>query len=412
MRKILKNFGELLVVMAPVVNSIQFLLFSLVGIDYDPENGGSGGLVAKLNVGFCLYCMAWVFIHENKTKPVYNVQWPYYMVFIPVLLFFLEDAFFNIGMDSFSGKQMTFYGVFSVPAVYLATYMYRYDRFDMIARYSDIIILLCTLALAMNLPNMIKLSSVSIGGAGNHQSISYSAAFCFALTLSNLLSDKNECRFQVFKSKFMRYVFFAILPLLAIICFMGGGRGGSFLLVFSFVSCIFMFSQKHFARTMFIGVLGILSFMVIAGSSGVFEDGFGRAFDYIQGGSVNLTVNQSDVARTALRNNSFRLIIESPFIGYGLWNGLKVSGYYMHNVFLDVAISGGIFYLIFFIYVMKKAFKSAYRLIRYDTKHGLLMAWMLYPTVMLMFSGFYLTCGIFMFCVTYSLLYSKKSKYL
>ncbi len=406
----LKNIGELLVIMTPLVNVIQFLLFSLVGIEYNPEEGT--GVVAILNVSFCIYCMIWIMLHENKTVPVNKVKWPYFIVFVPILLFFFEDAFFFIGFNSFAYKQLIFYGVFSVPSVFLATYIYRYDRFDMVARYSDIIILICTLALVLNLPTMMGSSNVSIGGSGNHQSISYNAAFCFAMTLSYLLSDNSEYRFDLFKSNLMRYIFFAILPLQAIICFMGGGRGGSFMLIFSFVSCLFMFSQKHFVRTMLICTLGLVVFVFIVGQSGVFVDGFGRAFDYIQGGSVDLTVNKSDEERTRLRNLSYEIICDSPIFGYGLWNGLKVAGYYMHNVFLDVAISGGFLYLIFFICVMKKAYKSAYRLIRYDTKHVLLMAWMIYPTVMLTFSGFYLVSGIFMFCVTYSLLYSKRSRYL
>lgn len=409
MKSFLKYCFEFLVILAPIFNNIQFLVFTLLGIEYDPDEGIGGGLVATLNVGFCLYCMAWVVYQEMTSSPVNRVKWPYFAVIVPILIFFLESTFFDISMSSFAGKQFLFYGVFTVPAVYLSTYIYRHHRFDIVVRHSDLIMLLCTLALTLNLPNML-LGLQVIAGGGTHQDISYGAAFCFAITMTALFSGNNEQRFQLFKTRLMKYFYFALLPLQMVLCFLGGGRGGSAMIVFSFFVIMFLYSRTNLKRSILWGVAIFIVFAIVANSSGVFSSGFGRAFDYIQDGSVDLTVNRSDEERTQLRELSYQIIGESPIVGYGLWNGLKVAGYYMHNIFLDVTISGGCLYLFLFLLFLKKAYKSAYYIVRYDNNRGLLMAWMLYPTTKLLFSGFYLTSGVFWFCITYSILCANQSK--
>ena len=391
---------EFLAVLAIVINSIQFLLFFLAGIEYDVESGG--GIVAIVNVAFCLYTVAWVILMEmNGPRPVRFEKWPYFLPVWIILSYFLENAITDgLGFGTFPGRQFIFFGTTGVPAIYLATYIYRHDRFDMITRNSDLIMLICTLALGLNLPNMLSSVVITIAGAGGHQEISYSAAFCFGINWVNIITGNIVDRLPIFQKKFWPYIFWALLPLQAIICVLGGGRGGGVFLLLCFVVTIFVFSRRNFGKTMLRVMVAIAIMAVFAIQSGKFADGFGRTFNYLQGGVFSLENDMSDIERTALRQLSYTIIGDSPVIGHGLWNGLKVAGYYMHNVFLDVLIAGGFVYFFIFLSLMKEVYKSADSMLRYDASKAMLLPWILYPTTMLLFSGFYLSNAYFwFFCI-------------
>ena len=117
----------------------------------------------------------------------------------------------------------------------------------------------------------------------------------------------------------------------------------------------------------------------------------------------------SDVERTQLREQSYQIIGESPIIGYGLWHGLKVAGFYMHNIFLDILISGGVVYLFLFLYCMKKVINTIVRMI-HDKRFCTILPIALLPATMLLFSSFYMTTPLFWFSVIYALLNYKYFK--
>ena len=398
---------EFLALLAVVVNSIQFLLFSLIGIEYDPEAGT--GLVAIVNVGCCLYTIAWVIINEmSGKKPVYHVSWPYFLPFIIVLLFIIEIVLLNdkLTLSSFAGRQLIFFGVSAIPAIFLATYIYRHDRFDIVTRNSDIIMIICTLALGLNFPAMMSggIGNVSIGGSGGHQEISYSAAFCFLINWINIITGNTQNRFHLFQNRIWRYLFFAVLPLQAMICILGGGRGGALLLIIGFVTTTIVFTRHRLSRSLPWVIFAVSVLAYLAVQFGETSEGFGRTFDYIGNNGIDL---DSDLQRLEFRKESYRIISESPIIGHGLWNGLAYAGFFAHNIFLDILISGGVLYLLLFLIALIKCFRGCVKLFRNDNSKSVFFAWILYPTVMLLFSGYYLNSSFFWFAFIYAYLSSK-----
>ncbi len=403
----IKYIMECLVVMSLAVSNIQFLLFSLLGINYDPDN--RGGLVAILNVSFFCICIAWVWWKELTREAKHHVLWPYILVVVIILSFFFEGAIFqDVTLKSFAGKQFIFFGVMGVPAIFLATYVYRHEAYDMIARNIDIIMLICTLALILNFPAMLSSSSFqTIGGAGNHQDISYSAAWCLCINLTNILSGNKDNRFRIFTTKGFHILFLVLLPVQAMICILGGGRGGGVLLILGFVAALYVYAQKRFWRTMFLAVLAVAAFAIIATTSGLFADGFGRTFNYLTGNGVDLEMDMSDIERTRLRERSYEIVAESPLMGYGLWHGLGVAGYYMHNIFLDILISGGVVYLLFSLFCLKRTSSTIWKMVK-ESRYCSLLSIALFPATMLMFSGYYITSSLFWFTVIYGLLNNKR----
>ena len=400
---------EFLALLAIVVNSIQFLLFSLVGIEYNPEEGT--GLVAIVNVSCCLYTVAWVLIKEMTVqRPVHPIWWPYFLPFIIIFLFFMESTFnYQLKINTFAGKQLIFFGVEGVPAIFLSTYIYRYNRFDIVTRNSDIIMLICTIALGLKIPAMLSggIGHTSIGGSGGHQEISYSAAFCFLINWINIITGNTQDRFNLFEKKVWRYLFFAFLPLQAIVCILGGGRGGALLLIIGFVITTFIFLRHRFSKSLpwvFITV-SILAYLAV--QFGETTEGFGRTFDYIGNSGIDL---DSDLQRRELRQESYRIISESPIIGHGLWNGLAYANFFAHNIFLDVLISGGVVYLFIFILAMIKSMRGCVKLFINDSSKSVFFAWVLYPAVMLLVSGYYLNSSYFWFAFLSAFLPCKSTR--
>lgn len=400
---------EFFAILSIVVNSIQFLLFSLVGIEYDPEGGT--GLVAIVNVGFCLFTIAWVIINETTGKrPVHHVTWPYILPFVIIFLFFVESAINpNLTLSSFAGKRFIFFGVFAVPTIFFATYIYRHDRFDIVTRNSDIIMLICTLALGLNLPTMMSsgIGNASIGGGGGHQEISYSAAFCFLINWINIVTGNKENRFNIFQKKIWRYIFFILLPIQAITCILGGGRGGSVLLIIGFIATILVFSRRRLSSSLPWIILAVTVLAYLGTQIGDSAEGFGRIFDYIGSNGIDLT---SDTERYYLRQTSYNIIAESPIIGHGLWNGIAYAHFYAHNIFLDVLISGGLIYLLLFLFIMVRCFRGCVKILKNDCSKSVFLAWILYPGIMLLFSGFYLCSSLFWFVSLYAYLVNRGMK--
>lgn len=403
----MKYIVELLVVMSLFINQIQFLLFSLMGIEYDQDSGT--GLVAIVNVCFFAICILWVTWKSLRQESFRKVHWPYVLTAFIIFLFFFESALTpELTFNSFAGKQFIFFGVTSVPAIFLATFIYKFERFDMITRNMDLIMLICTLALALNLPKMLILGSQTIGGSGGHQEISYNAAFCFSINLTNLMSGNTENRFSTFNKGWFKALSLALLPLQAIICVFGGGRGGGVLLVFSFMAIMFIYARKHFVKTMLLGIIALALFVVISSQFDLFSDGFGRTFNYFEGGKFSLENDQSDIERTMLRTRSFAIISDSPIYGHGLWNGLIVAGYYMHNIFLDILIAGGLLFLLLFLFIMKRVYASINKMLLQDNRLCMILPLCLFPTTMLMFSGYYITNSLFWFCSVFALLWRRE----
>jgi hypothetical protein len=401
--------SESLALLAVVVNGIQFLLFSLIGIEYDPEAGT--GLVAIVNVSCCLYTIVWVVIKEiNGKRPVHHVSWPYLLPLVIILLFFVESAFYNnLSLNSFAGKQFVFFCVFGIPAIFLATFIYRYDRFDIVTRSSDIIMLLCTLALVLNLPNMLSSGAgrASIGGSGGHQEIGYSASFCFLINWVNIITGNTKNRFHIFQRKIWRYLFFLLLPLQALVCFLSGGRGGALLLILGFLISIIVFSRHKMKKTLPWTLLAVSALIFITITFGGSGEGFGRTFNYIGSDGLDFGADDSSLQRLNLRQSSYEIIMDSPIIGYGLWGGLAYANFFAHNIFLDVLISGGVLYLLIFLLIMKRCYRGCVQMFRNDISKSVFLAWILYPCVMLMFSGFYLNSSLFWFTIIYAYLSSK-----
>lgn len=412
----MKYVSEIFVTLSTVIGMLIYLIFSLLGIEHTEENPSP--YFAAIIVAVNLYAIAWVLIKEMKFVSRGRGSLIYY-IFVPALIIFLYflESLLNSEVASSAPAKKIFiqWGAQCVAPFYVALYTYRHNRFDMLTKNLEIIMLLGSISLILNIPNIVLMGAVQLGGGGGHQEIAYSGGFFICILLTYLYCGLEEYRFKIFTKSFFRIIEIALIPILVLIILMSGGRGGALLMIVGAIACSYMFARKHAKKYFFVVatvvIVGAIGFSRSAdrGLAGVVANGIERSFNYISGGEIDQEAGNRDDIHQAARES----ISDSPLIGHGLFGGYadiyKRGEGYSHFIFYDVLIHGGIIYLFIFMIIIAKAYRSAYYLVRYDQSKALLLTYGLYITVMLMFSGTYFMCPQFWFFVTFSLLGQKES---
>ena len=406
----MKYISEFIVTLSTVIGMLIYLIFSLLGIEHTEDNPSP--YFAAIIVAVNLYTIGWILIKEASFGLRVNRYLPLYFVVPALVLFiyFIELVFNPSVARSAQVRGLLFqWGAQCVAPFYVALYCYRHNRFDMLTKNMEIIMLLGSVSLILNIPQIILTGRVLLGGGGGHLEISYSAAFFICVLLTYLYCGLENCRYKIFTKKFFRIVEIVLIPMLVLVVLISGGRGGTLLMLVGTTVCSFIFARKHAKKYFFLGAAVVIVGAVVFSSSAggltrAVNVGMERSFNYINGGDIDTDVGHRDWIYEIAQS----LIVDSPIIGYGLFGGYakmyKQIGGYSHNIFYDVLIHGGIIYLIFFIAYLVRTFRSAYRLIIYDRSRALLLSYGMYISVMLMFSGTYFTKPQLWFFVTFSLL--------
>lgn len=413
----MKYVSDFIVTLSTVVGMLIYVIFSLLGIEHTEDTPNP--LFSIIIVSVNLYAIAWVFFNEAMQKRVVKRKGKGLYFIVPAIVIF--SYFFeqlinpDVGSSSYTKKIFIQWGVHCVAPFYVALYCYRHNCFDILTRNMEVIALIGSIALILNIPKIVLLGVVQLGGGGGHQDIAYSAGVFICTLLTIIFCGLEEYRFKLFCNKFIRTIEIILLPVLVFVTLMSGGRGGTLLMIVGAIACIYMFTRKK-ARNYVLIVAGVLLVGSVVfsrnadrGLMGMFDRGIGRSFNYFEGGEIDVSAGErDDIHEAALES-----IKDSPIIGHGLFGGYvdiyKRGGGYSHNVFYDFLIQGGVLYLIIILPIIFIAYRSAYRLIKHDKSKAMLLTYGLYITVMLLFSGTYLICPQFWLFITFSLLSQRES---
>ena len=302
----------------------------------------------------------------------------------------------------------------SLPAILIAIVLAKTDQLNTLSRYYDVLNIVLTISLLLNFKMFTSGAIGGIAGTTNYQALAYTAAFAFSINIFSLLAGSfYPERFGFFKSWFFYVVELMFLPVQILACIMSGGRGGAVLIILSFIIVVFYAYkwEKRISRTI-VTILGItvLGFFVLRVLPDQYSEpilnGLNRQFSYISKSGIDMgeTSNRDIVYAEALA--AFR---ERPAFGYGLFKYADRLGSYPHNIFLQVMVQGGVFYLLLFAIFMLALFIKAFKMLN-DSSNSLLIIIALYPFVLLMFSGSYTRDPLFWFLVTYLFVINNTSK--
>lgn len=352
-----------------------------------------------------LYLFVKFFFSGNSQKNV----WPIILTLVALVVTYG----IGVGTNDINFKCLL---AFSFPAALIGILIAKSQTGPYFAKLLEPVMLFLTVVGVVSMRYILSVSvirEVREEGIGT-TSLSYYCGFAFALNLYFIFfGDEMKERFNYAKTSLYKYFSIGLLVVQFVIGLSSGGRGGFLLLLFSGAFLVFLRLKRHSARStsgFFTFILLLFTILIaVQFMPKSFVDsmsrGSERTFSYISGGKFDATETSN---RDEVYDDAINAIMDSPLYGHGiLMKGTPFYGDRPHNIFLEILIQGGVFYLMLFLLLSIFLVKKMRRLIKRG--HGLYMIPVaLYPSVMLMFSASYIGTDLFWFVISYILCYDDR----
>lgn len=396
--------------------TIILTFFPILGIEESEDDGGNSAFSVVVTVinGLALLLIVYYEIINWGKACRGSLSWYFVLPLFIVLCYFFNTIFY-LDMGRASYNIFFFFLPNSIPGIYIANYIYRHRKMEVLVKNQEIFFLLGSLGLIISVPTMYSSLDydVRLAAGGGHQTISYcSALFCTYFVINQLLPQK--IRYEFFDKKWCNIIEIVLVPCLIVICFMGGGRGGALLLIVNFLFIVWIFSRHNFYNILLYSLaIGLLLYMLIMSLDGddtmvSLSKGLDRAFSYFSGNGIDMSETSE---RDVVYSYYYNMVWNRPVLGYGFFYCYDICNKaigmpYPHNLFLEVFLQGGLIYFFLFSIILIKVLKFSYLYIKNVNVYFLPL--LTYPMVLLMFSGSYMKMCLFWFLVIYTLNKSQK----
>lgn len=335
-----------------------------------------------------------------------------------IVLMILSIAFYSGSSHDVFGKASTLKTILiSFPSIFIAYILTK--KTDMKFENQLLFInLLFTISfikyLVININSNTPHFLINFGGV-NYNDYGYIAALNITIGFFLLyINIKNNSKI---KTLFL-LSFNTIVSYLALI--ISGGRGAmilsiALLFLFLYVLIRYLSLNKRLKKTLYTLILLLLLFFI--GSANItnnesIQKSFERSFGFIEKGQNNSIINWENTSgRKEIYHESWNLIKEKPLLGYGIGsvNYVNKRAIFSHNIFLDVFLEGGIFFLlgtiILFVIISIKSLKRIM-----IPKYYLLYSLFIYTFINLLSGTNYLIEPLFWFSITGILLLNENKK--
>lgn len=362
------------------------------------------GDAAYLYYMLLVFAISMAFLMSDLPK-AFNVRFNKKLLLIPLCFtcFYWYDVSKEGQVLVWTEKAYKFHIFFSLPAILIGGCLTVQGKLFYLYKYIDLLMMFLGIGMLCNLPKMVLTGGIIEG----YQNISYQAALAFGFVYYGILTNRED-RFAIFRGKKFKIVSIVFCVLLTICTLASGGRGGVvFLFFLMFVISFKYVKRSNIYKTLFLYIpILLLSFSLLASVvrnsvfSRVLDVGMERAFSYITDEGI-------DMSQTSNRDEAYELAIseinKEPITGKGIFHTIGTTGY-PHNIILEITEQGGFLYLTIWLFLFLGMYKRA-RVIYKNEYLFFLIPLFLYPSIMLMFSGTYLTNANFwfFFSVCYSL---------
>lgn len=384
------------------------VIFSFIGIQYEgSENSPLYKIIVFAINAIVISYICWKELkYHNKGK---GTIIPYFIPIIVCLIYSIDSI--QAPLDKTANNFFLFFFAFGAVGIFAGTYCYRFNKFSLVAKNIELLMFVCGLALVVSLPKVAIQATIAQFDAGNHQTVSYTAAIAFSIFLLGMSTDYRFKRYRFFESKWYRLILCALMPAMIVVCIMGGGRGGAVLLVVNFLICIYIIGREQLKKILLaLFCLIFIGFFISTTVKGPFADlinaGFERSFAFVSDKGIDLESGSS--GRDVVYSKALNLILESPLIGYGFFNQYDlcekvIKQPYAHNIFLEACLQAGVIYALAMITVLILIVKNIITLCKYSNMYYFLIPIATFTFIQLQFSLTYLTSASFWFVLIFSL---------
>ncbi|MDO9511675.1 MAG: O-antigen ligase family protein [Bacteroidales bacterium] len=386
---------------------VFFSLAAIFGRDY--SGAEHSDIYIYSTVATVLLSLFFVFGESTykKVAPISRANILFYSIPFLAIVFYLIESPLNA-----NGKQFfRLFFAFSASSIYVGTYMAANNYLIKIAKWIDVVFIVIMVGLISSLPRMVNLNEIVVGGL-IYQQISYNAAFAFSLGLYSLLFGNSYQRYKLFKSRFYKIMTSVSLFFIVLIIIISAGRGGSVLLITSTIVILLYrfkniigFKKNIRIITSLVILFYIFQFILPQEFIPLTKIGTERLISYFSFGGIDMNDTSG---RNIVYSVAWKMFIEQPIFGYGIFKYVSTFNLYIddvipypHNIILEFLLQGGIFYLIFWLLILWKYFLKFKIILKHNSTNGLLIPISLLPITLLLFSGTYLTTGLFWFSLSY-----------
>lgn len=389
-----KKFRSILLSNLLLSQTFFFSLFAILGLKYQGSEESNLYAYYLITSSFFVYV---IFFLEITSKKIIKPSVLYLFGFSIILILFKIIA----PTHGFVTNQTNLFFVLVLPSAfvgYLAACSGQLPFINKSFVFLSIVVFIAVLRILPKLYSSSVIDLMDIFGGGQYQAFSYYCAFSY-LTIFHQLIKKS------YSNRKILLLLVVILLVLFTGVFLSGGRGG--LLVVLLGTIILTIREKGFLRLIkyflfiscFLYALYVTSYNLNFFFSDRIVESFDRIFSFISLEGIDMDGTSN---RDYFYSLAISMIKRNIFFGYGFFGLVGSLGdYYPHNIFLELLLQGGLFFLIFFIFLGISFVYKLRRLIRLKKDEDFILIPIIYCSVLLMFSSSYLIEPLFWFSLTY-----------
>lgn len=332
-----------------------------------------------------------------------------FFLFVSILIFILISYIIGGSYDEFANKTILLFFILVVPSMLSGYFIARdYDSNKLLNGFLFVSFIIF-LGLLQSLSELISSSVIdllTVFGGGQYQALSYFSAFGYSTLLNYMLFYRSN------KSLINSFSLILILVVFLAGIFLSGGRGG---LIVAFVATFLFLYLKYGVKKIILYsvclVIGLfLLYQILLSvefnNKERLIQSVERLFSFISNEGI-------DMSQTSNRNDfyerSLSLISERPIIGYGIFGYINYTGeFYSHNLFLDVLLHGGIFYLFVWLVLIFLFFLKLYFVLKNNREEIIVLVPFLSSFILLLFSGSYIQESMLWFSIAFVFTFRSK----
>lgn len=409
----LRSLIAFIAAIAILKEQLFFSIMALLGLEYSGASSSSSYIIT---VGFSTISISLVYIYTILKKGLTGSDLTIILIFLLSLVIHALWVILDSPYTELFPEYLLFFILLGLPGYLSAYTLIKLNLTYSAIRLFEIFLIIIALGVTIGavIPSYLGVLTRSLAGV-TYQALSYYSAFVFGMLLFYTTQVPRCFRYPWCTNRLYSLFLYALMLSCLLGTVLGGGRGALILIlsyIFIYITSTLNFTKKSInSRKYLSNVLSVFSaaFILIAAINlfsdyDFFTSGLERATAFISDdGGVDLEGGSS--GRDVVYQKALEYIYQKPLIGYGPFD-FRSKTIHPHNLFLEVLLQFGIIGLIFFIifisFVAYKAFKN------WDIQLSWASSLLLYPVVMIMFSGSYLHTAIFIFGVSFILL-SKKN---
>lgn len=405
---------DLIFIITLSINAIFISLTVILGYTGD----GISSLYAPIVMLLSLISIAFITIYELFNKNIKaKGKWSKLLYFFPLLFifFYILDALTTpYSNQSASLSQFLSSVSYATSGIYIAIFSYRYSKIDSLLKSFNIIMIIITIAIALSIPETLFTNVVSFG-TGTYQTLAYFSAFSFGINLYGILSKNNTLTYKFQETSLYRFLSIVMLLIQIVGVFISGGRGGAVLLFINTFVLFYILSRHNIKKVvLFILFFVPAAYIVFSYASpqlvSMIENRSERTFSYV--GDEGLDLSETS-GRDIVYLAAIDKVADNLLYGYGIFKQYDMmkkdfNTPYVHNIFIEISLQGGVILLIIFLYLIFKHFHKLKFYLKTYPERSLIIVVYLYAIVFLMFSGSYMSNTYFWFTLTYILLFNSK----